>query len=586
MEAAEVTRQTNRDTRQTYLRLLGYLRPHWRIFLLAALGMAATAATEPAFPAIMKYLLDNGFNAADAKMVWLIPLGIVALFLVRSLLVFSTGYLMMWISSRLVTDLRRELFAKLLMLPASHFEENSAGKIISRLVYDVSNVTDAATNALISTVRETLTAAALLAYLLYLDWKLTLITLTVAPLIAVTVSLFSKRMRAASKLSLTSMRLIAHTIEETVAAQKVVKIFGGQARQTARFFGASEQFRRAQMREAIPASAITPITHIAASMAIAVIAFLALSQSTGQAGSSAGGFISFITAMLLLIAPIKQLTAVSTSVQRGLAAAQSIFGLLDTPNEPDTGDIELGRVRGDVEFRNVCFQYPGTQKPALENISFTVNAGQSLALVGASGGGKSTLAALIPRFYPLGSGTILIDGQDISSVSLTNLRQNIALVSQDVVLFNDTIAANIAYGVLAEQTIAEVKVAAKAAHALEFIEALPEGFNTLVGENGAKLSGGQRQRIAIARAILKNAPILILDEATSALDTESERQVQGALAELMKGRTTIVIAHRLSTIEGADHILVLHGGRIVETGTHAQLLGRAGHYANLSRLQP
>jgi subfamily B ATP-binding cassette protein MsbA len=548
--------------------------------------MAATAATEPAFPAIMKYLLDNGFQTKDPQMVWLIPTGIVSLFLVRSIFVFCTGYLMMWISSRLVTDLRRELFAKLIVLPSSYFEQQSAGQLISKLVYDVSNVTDAATSALISTVRESLTAMALIGYLLFLDWKLTLITLAVAPVIALTVSAFSKRMRAASHKSLNSMRLISHTIEETVAAQKVVKIFGGKEQQTQRFFNASEQFRRAQMREAIPSSAVTPITHIAASIAIAIIAYLALSQATGQAGASAGGFISFITAMLLLIAPIKQLTSVSTTIQRGLAASQSIFSLLDTPAEDDRGQIHVGRVGGQIRFEAVSFQYPGTTRLALDQVTFSVEAGQTIALVGASGGGKTTLGALLPRFYGIDSGRILIDGTNISDISLTSLRENIALVSQDVVLFNDSIAANIAYGSLTTRTRKEIELAAKAAHALDFIQALPNGFDTYVGENGAKLSGGQRQRIAIARAILKNAPILILDEATSALDTDSERQVQAALSELMQGRTTIVIAHRLSTIENANQIVVMHEGRVVESGTHVELLGKSGYYANLSRLQP
>lgn len=574
------------SNKELYLRLLKYLQPHWRIVVVAVMGMAATAATEPAFPAIMKYLLDNGFQAKDPSMVWLIPTGIVGLFLIRSVFVFCTGYLMMWISSRLVTDLRRELFAKLIVLPASHYEKHSAGQLISKLVYDVSNVTDAATSALISTVRESLTAVALIGYLLYLDWKLTLITLAVAPVIALTVSSFSKRMRAASHKSLSSMRLISHTIEETVAAQKVVKIFGGKAQQTQRFFNASEQFRRAQMREAIPSSAVTPITHIAASVAIAIIAYLALSQTTGQAGASAGGFISFITAMLLLIAPIKQLTSVSTSIQRGLAASQSIFELLDTPAENDYGKTQIGRAQGKIRFEAVSFQYPGTNRLALNHIDLSVGAGQTIALVGTSGGGKTTLGALIPRFYGIDSGKIFIDDINIIDIELTSLRENIALVSQDVVLFNDSIAANIAYGSLSAHTRPEIESAAKAAHALDFIQSLPDGFDTFVGENGAKLSGGQRQRIAIARAILKNAPILILDEATSALDTESERQVQAALAELMQGRTTIVIAHRLSTIEHADRIVVMHEGSIVESGTHAELLGKSGYYANLSRLQP
>ncbi len=579
-----MTKSISPSNRVLYGRLLSYVRPYWKALLLAVLGMVATAATEPMFPAIMKYLLNNGFQAKDPRMIWLIPVGIVSLFLVRSVIVYCTGYLMMWISSRFVTQLRRALFAKLLVLPTHHFDENSAGQLISRLVYDVSNVTDAATSALITLVRESLTALALICYLLYLDWKLTLITLAVGPVIAFSVKSFSKRMRAASKLTLRAMSAMSHTIEETVAAQQVVKIFGGQARQQQRFFDDSEQFRRALMREAIPASAVTPITHIAASVAVAIITFMALNQASAQAAGSAGGFIAFITAMLLLISPIKQLTTVNSTIQRGLAASESIFELLDTTPEHDSGQQQL-RSKGDIRFDHVSFRYPGAERMALNDISFQVGAGQIVALVGASGGGKTTIGALIPRFYPVTSGRILIDGLDINDITLLSLRQNIALVSQNVVLFNDTVAANIAYGSLQNCSREQVIAAARAANAWDFIERLPDGLDTFIGENGAKLSGGQRQRLAIARALLKDAPILILDEATSALDTESERQVQAALAVLMKNRTTLVIAHRLSTIEHANCIVVLDHGRIVETGTHAELLRAAGYYANLNRLQ-
>ena len=580
-----MTKDQLNSNRDLYVRLLTYIKPHWKVFVLAVIGMVGTAATEPVFPAIMKYLLDNGFKTDDARMVWLIPLGIVSLFLVRSVFVYCTGYLMMWISSRLVTDLRRDMFAKLLVLPTHHYDEHSAGQLISRLVYDVNNVTDAATSALISVVRESLTAIALIAYLLYLDWKLTLITLTIGPVIGYIVKAFGQRMRAASRKSLEAMRTISHTVEETVSAERVVKIFGGQHRQLQRFFAATENFRRAQMREAIPASAVTPITHIAASVAIAIIAYLALSQSTGQAGTSPGGFISFITAMLLLISPIKQLTTVSTTVQRGLAAAESVFSLLDTPQEDDFGKISFHCIKGNISFLNVSFRYPGAERQTLDRVTFQVEPGQTVALVGSSGGGKTTISSLIPRFYTLTSGSIAIDGVDIQDVTLQSLRQNISLVSQDIILFNDTIEANIAYGSLSSFDRNAVTQAAKAANAWDFIEQLPNGLDTMVGENGAKLSGGQRQRLAIARALLKDAPILILDEATSALDSESERQVQSALAVLMRNRTTLVIAHRLSTIEHADRILVVDKGQIVESGSHAQLMKVGGYYANLRQLQ-
>lgn len=573
------------SNRALYFRLLSYVKPYWKAFALAVVGMMGTAATEPVFPAIMKYLLDHGFKTEDARMVWLIPSGIVVLFFVRGALSFCTSYLMTWVSTRLVTDLRRKMFEKILLLPTQTFHEQSSGKLISRLLYDLDNVNQAATTVLVTAIRESLTATALMAYLLYLDWKLTLITLAIGPVIALIIRSFGHRIRTASRSSFESIRTIAHTIEESTNAHKIIKIFGGQAQQTERFFCDTERFRRSMMREAVPASALTPITHIAASLAVATIIFMALSQTTGQASASAGGFVSFIAAMLLLISPIKQLTAIGPVMQRGLAACESVFGLLDTPAEDDTGQRHLLHAHGEIEFDHVGFIYPDAERSALQDISFQASAGQTIALVGASGGGKTTISALIPRFYRPTTGHIRIDGIDINEITLASLRRNIALVSQDIVLFNDTVEANIAFGSRDTCSHEDVIAASKAANAWDFIQQLPQGLNTTIGEDGAKLSGGQRQRIAIARALLKNAPILILDEATSALDTESERQVQAALATLMKNRTTLVIAHRLSTIEHADRILVLDQGRIVESGTHAVLLQAGGYYANLNRMQ-
>lgn len=573
------------SNRALYLRLLTYVKPYWKAFALAVLGMVGTAATEPVFPAIMKYLLDNGFKTEDPRMVWLIPAGIMTLFIVRGVLSFCTSYLMTWVSAHLITDIRREMFEKMLRLPTQSFHELSAGKLISRVVVDSGNVSDAATNVLVTAARESLTALALIAYLIYLDWKLTLLTLVIVPLVALIVKGFGHRMRAASRNTMESIRLIFHSIEESSAANKVIKIYGGQNQQMERFFQDTERYRRSMMREAIPASAITPITHIAASLAVAMIVFLALSQFTGQASASAGGFVSFITALLMLISPIKQLTTINSTLQRGLAGCESVFGFLDASSEQDTGKNLLQHVRGEIEFDHVSFSYPDSDRKALHEISFHAKAGQTVALVGTSGGGKSTIAALIPRLYRPINGKIRIDGTDINELTLSSLRHSIALVSQDIVLFNDTVEANIAFGSRDTRSREDVIAAAKAANAWDFIQQLPNGLNTNIGEDGAKLSGGQRQRISIARALLKNAPILILDEATSALDTESERQVQAALVTLMKNRTTLIIAHRLSTIEHADCILVLDQGRIVESGAHSELMRAGGYYANLNQTQ-
>lgn len=571
--------------RVLYFRLLGFLRPYWKAFSISVLCMVCTAATEPVFPAIMKYLLDSGFKATDARTVWLIPSSIVLLFLVRGVLSFVTNYLMTWVSTHLVVNLRRAVFNKVVHAPTQVFHSQPASQWISRLLYDVDNINQAATNVLVIAIRESLTAFALLGYLLYLDWRLTVITLTFGPAIAFFIRSFGRRIRKASRASLESLRAIAHTVEETAAASKVIKIYGGQGQQKERFHRVTERFRRSMMKEAVPASALTPITHMTASLAIAFIVFMALNKSTGQNADFAGSFVSFITAMLLLISPIKQLTTISPILQRGLAACESVFGLLDTPDEADHGRIRLEQCKGNIEFHNVSFSYPGSEKSALVDINFHAAPGQTIALVGASGGGKSTLATLIPRFYDLKSGQITIDSFDISTLTLASLRSHIALVSQDIVLLNDTVSANIAFGQSRNAATSDIEKAAIAAHAWEFITQLPEGLNTRIGENGATLSGGQRQRIAIARALLKNAPILILDEATSALDTESERLVQEALLNLMRNRTTLVIAHRLSTIERADQILVLDQGRIVESGSHESLIQANGYYASLSNMQ-
>ncbi len=476
------------------------------------------------------------------------------------------------------------MFERLLTLPTRYYDDRSSGVLISKVAYDVGGVTSAATTVLTVLVRDTLAVAGLLGWLLYLNWRLTLVTLVIAPGVAIVVKVFSKRMRRMSQEAQRAMGDVAHVLQETIDCHKEVKIFGGQDYEARRFDRSNQKQRGYNMRQMMAASATVPIVQIFASIAVAVIISIALQQSAANE-LSVGSFVSFITAMLMLLTPIKHLTEVNSPLQRGLAAAESVFELLDERAEEDTGRRALPRAQGRIEYERVSFAYPGSGREALDDVSVRIEPGETIALIGQSGGGKTTFVNLLPRFYEVSGGRILIDGIDTREITLASLRLNIALVSQDVALFNDTVAANIAYGRAGGASRAELEAATRAAHALDFIREMPQGFDTLIGENGVRLSGGQRQRLAIARALLKDAPILLLDEATSALDSESERHVQAALAELMRGRTTIVIAHRLSTIEHADRIVVLQRGRIVETGSHAELLARNGVYARLYRIQ-
>jgi len=572
------------SSRQLYLRLLGYVRPHWKVFAAAVLCMAGTAATEPVFPALMKSLLDTGFSGKGGSAVWLFPALIIGLMLFRGVVGFLADYAMAWVSNRVILDLRNAMFANLVRLPTPYYDNQSTGALMSKIAYDVGGVTGAATSVITVVVKDTLAVTGLLIWLLYINWALTLVALAMIPLIALAVRSYSGRLRRISRASQEAMGKITHVLEEAIGAHKVVKIFGGQDYEKARLDAANREQRGYNMRWTVASASLGPIVQIFASIALAVIVGIALQQSTNDR-ATVGSFVSFITAMLMLLAPMKRLTDINAPLQRGLAAAESVFQVVDETPEGDSGTIDLGRSRGAVEFADVSFTYPGAARPALEHIDLRIEPGENIALVGASGSGKTTVANLLPRLYHVDSGQIRIDGHGIEDVKLASLRANMALVSQDVVLFNDTVAANIAYGALAGTSRAQVEAAARAAYALEFIEAMPQGFDTLVGERGVKLSGGQRQRLAIARALLKDAPILILDEATSALDTESERQVQAALQVLMQGRTTIVIAHRLSTIEKADHIVVLSRGRVMEVGRHADLLARDGIYAKLYRIQ-
>jgi len=571
---------------QLYTRLLSYVRPHARVFAFAVLGMMLAAATEPLFPALMKPLLDGGFAAGEQPV--LPPLffaaALVGIFVLRGVLTFISGYLMAWVSHRVVLDLRAAMFSRLVRFPTRFYDDHTSGALLSKVAYDVAGVTGAATTVLTVVVKDSIAVIGLLGWMFYLNWKLTLIALAAGPLVAFAVRVFSRRLRNMARGAQTAMGDLAHVLEETIECHKVVKVFGGQDYEEKRFELANKLLRGFHMRSTIPAAATVPITQILASAALAIIIYIALRESL-EARTTVGEFASFVTAMLMLLAPLKRLTELNAALQRGLAAAESVFGMVDTPVEEDRGTLAIGRARGEVVFESVGFVYPSRTERALDDIELRIRVGETVALVGGSGGGKTTLVNLLPRFYAPTHGRVLLDGHDIQKITLDSLRANIALVSQEVVLFNDSIYANIAYGRMGGASEQEVIAAAEAAHAMAFIRETPEGLNTLIGENGLRLSGGQRQRLAIARALLKNAPLLILDEATSSLDSESERQVQAALETLMRGRTTIVIAHRLSTIERADRIVVLERGSVVETGTHAELIARNGVYANLYRIQ-
>ncbi|WP_408022291.1 lipid A export permease/ATP-binding protein MsbA [Spiribacter onubensis] len=569
---------------QIYRRLLGYVLVHWRIAIVAVAGMIITGGSEAGFAWLVKPMLDSGFVERDPEVLRLIPLGVLGIFLIRGLSSFAAQYGTAWISRRVIAQLRAEVFDRLLTLPRRYFDDASSGMLLSRLTYNVEQVAQAGTNAMVIIIRDSATVIFLLGYMAWLSWQLTLTFMLLGPVVIGVVLYVSKRFRRLSHKIQHSVGSIAYVAEEAIEGSDEVRIFGAQDLERARFDEANQRNTRQFMKFAGTQALSTPVVQFCAALALSIVVWLATLEGSVTT-VSVGTFVSFITAMMLLLQPLKRLTKVHAEIQRGIAAGESIFEIIDEQPEHDRGSYAPARVDGRIRFEAVGFAYEPGGEPVLNGIELDIRAGETVALVGRSGSGKTTLVNLLPRFYEPTTGTIRLDDAPLADYRLSALRRQLALVGQQVVLFNASVAENIAYGQDPMPPRDAIVAAAEAANARGFIEALPDGFDTAIGENGVLLSGGQRQRLAIARALLKDAPVLILDEATSALDSESEQHIQSALAHLIEGRTTLVIAHRLSTIERADRIVVLDGGQIVEEGTHTELLARKGAYAALHRLQ-
>ncbi len=573
----------NTNSFALYRRLLSYALVYWGIFIIAIIGMVIVAGASAAFPALMQPMMDGGFVDRDPETIKWVPLALIGVFLLRVIGAFASGYGMSVIGRNVIRELRKEMFSRLLTLPKSFYDKATTGELISKFSYDVEQVANSTTKAITVFIRDVLTVLALVGWMFYLDTKLAFVFVTVAPVVALLVLSVSKRFRTISQNIQLSMGSVSRIIEESIKGQLVVKIFGGRDYEEQQFSHVNDKNRRQNLRMQMTQALSSPIVQLLIACALALIIYLATHESM-KGEISAGTFVSFITAMSMLLPPVRSLTSIISELQRGIAAAESIFNFIDLKQEHDEGEYQTDRVAGLIEYDHVNFSYLGEEGAALNDINITIKAGQTVAFVGRSGSGKSTLLNLIPRLYDVTQGAIRLDGTDIQDYSLNNLRSHISYVGQDVVLFNDTIEHNIAYGSMKDCSHDEVVEAAKAAYAYDFISKSNSGFQTMVGERGVMLSGGQRQRIAIARALLNDAPVLILDEATSALDTESERYIKSSLEKLMQNRTTLIIAHRLSTIENADIIVVMDKGKIVESGTHVELLAMNGHYTALHQI--